>query len=519
MAIQASDVRAAYASPIDFGAQIHQLEKEKEQKQLLEEERAQRQEDRDLKKQQVLSETLSPLTHHNGTYYDKIMDKQLSDYYNIHLKKYLEDNPNATIGQQFQHAKQYVSGVAQQAETAKAQEAVAEQMGKQHAKEMGLDEVSLANDYKKSLYTNGQFDPNAIDALPKKVDDLDFLSKHYNLNDANMKDLTSYVNQFNGSEEGTKIRKKDGSVYEITESLPVGYKFDEQTNKKVPILEQAPIEVTQIVNGVPTKQTINVPLVPKETLATYIGNADANGNIHPHATKMGIALTKLANDLKETDPIAKNMDGQTLLQYAGTHLFSNFATKGRINNITDKEIDRNRTKSWQDETRDYTRAQHNQLKQLEGDKIVKLFNNDPDEISATPHYGFEVVQDGGKVKMNGANLTAMLPDQQLTIGKDKSVQVFSANGKFYKQDYKKTTSGYGQPSTYEPIGKTKEITPNEAANYRDMILNVVGNKKATYTAPKTGETTSKPTPKTNAQQISPYSVGYVNGSVPDDLVN
>ena len=56
MAIQASDVRAAYASPIDFGAQLQQIQKDKEQKQLLEEERAQRQEDRDIRRAQTLSE-------------------------------------------------------------------------------------------------------------------------------------------------------------------------------------------------------------------------------------------------------------------------------------------------------------------------------------------------------------------------------------------------------------------------------------------------------------------------------
>lgn len=505
----ASEYAHAFSSPIDYGSIVANTLEQNRRKELEQAQLAQQAEDRDIKRAQLINETLAPLSKDTGTYYDDIMHQKLADFYTKLYPEFMRQNPNAKLGQQMMFANQYINNVSQNAQQAKQIQAYAKLLASEQGKDIkGINEATLAKELEKSAYDNGDISGDWQDRLAKNINDLDFTGGHYTLNDASRDAMIKHISATQGGGIAGKQYNIGGSVYEDKEGTPYGYTFDAKGNSLVPKTEPTEVSFTWNNGLSPQVSSKVIDLVPVETLNKFAGS-----NEFAHA------LHQKALSLQKTDDLAKNMDSETLTRYAGTKLLQDLPIRAKYQDVTQQERDKALDRNWKEIDRASILENRGRQKALEGDRIVNAFNGDPNVLNTFSNTKYQAVEDvNGERKVvdkNGVNLTESAGTGNFTgmmpVGGGKHIQIIYDNGNFYKQEY---IDRKGKPFAE---GNTTLIDKGDVRNYEKMLLDYSGNKKVSYNygkeiAPKVAETKDAKPKSTAVDKL-------VQGSVPTNTPN
>jgi len=480
MAIQAGDVRAAYANQFDLGGQLQQAQKEREQKQLLEEERAQRQEDRDLKRVQTLSELEKPLYETTGTLYDNYKDSAINNYHKG-LAEWMKANPNSTYSDQYRYAQQGLSGIAQNMEAAKLAQRHIDQEAKRIAAEYaGVNESLLASGLAKEIFMpNGEPSSsidanNVIDKVNTYHKNPELLAEYYDPREG-LKSLVTDASKL-GTDGQEAAQWKGG--YKSTKYIKDVERFNPQTGGIELNTDVEKVPITKIVNGIPTKVQQDVLLLSQRAF-DLLENADSK-----HAFGTGLHYI---HKMLDKDPAQKqlmdNMDETQLHRYLGAMYLQGANFGSETKDVTRSTLRQNETdiRSANAERR----AASRDLKESEtlGNMFLRTVrDNDASAEKTFREREFDRGTSDNVIKDKGRLLTKDLINGQLPIDATHSIEYYKVGDKYYVQKF---LDG-------EKLGVATEINNDEKEAYDLAIFDKLKNAPASKAQTEYVKSTSKP---------------------------
>ena len=473
MAIQASDVRAAYASPIDFGAQLQQIQKDKEQKQLLEEERAQRQEDRDIRRAQTLSEIEKPLYETTGTLYDDYKNSAINNFHTKDFVEYMKQNPNASYADQYRFTQSRLNGIRQNMESAKLAQRHIDQGAKYLSSNFaGIEESTLAKKLAEETFTPNGEPASSIDVnkIKDRISELELhpelMADSYDIKGG----LASLIdNASKLSTDGSDVIQWKGG-YKNAKYIEDVERFNTQTGKIELNTDNEKVPITKVVNGVPTTVQQDVPLLNQKAFDKLAG-ADLK-----KAMDIGLPhIHKMLEQNPEQKQLMDNMNETQLHRYLGA-VFLQGANFGSDS----KDVTESHLRTLRQDIRSQNaeiRAENNANKEAantDAAKFIRMYKGDMPTLStdaSTEYYnGIKIY----KTNMSGASKDGI--DGVGDIGKSKTdlyvEPIIDNNGNQTGVTYYKRTSQLTNGRWFpDPVG----IVPISDEEAHSLATQVYGN--------------------------------------------
>lgn len=464
MAIQASDVRAAYASPIDFGAQLQQIQKDKEQKQLLEEERAQKQEDRDIRRAQALSEIEQPLYETTGTLYDDYKNSAINNFHTKDFIDYMKQNPNASYADQYRFTQSRLNGIRQNMESAKLAQRNIEQGVKYLSSNFaGINESTLAKKLAEETFKPNGEPASSIDVnkIKDRISELELhpelMADYYD----RKKGLASLITDASKlSTDGSDVVQWKGG-YKSVKYIKDVERLNTQTGEIELNTDYEKVPITKVVNGVSTTVQQDVPLLNQKAF-DKLASADLKKSMDiglPHIHKM------LEQD-PEQKQLMDNMNETQLHRYLGAVYLhgANFGSDSK--DVTQTAIDANNKRVREETNFNYEQNKRKEEKPLLALEIDKANAGDIKSLSNFQQQPYKV---GGVLDdKNQAHLVSWHNNYDgekglINTGTGKTYKVFiTDNGTKLIQPMRKTV---GKNPHYIEDGDAKVVdNPIEWAN-------------------------------------------------------